>query len=471
MGNALKMHHEGENSMTLPMMTVSGIRGVVGETIDERFISRIACLQTRAANGEGKTFVVGRDTRPSGESFARAVFKGIRAAGGIPVDLGIVPTPTVCLAAAETGAGGGVILTASHNPSPYNGYKMVHASGRLYRASECETVYAAFNRNEYPPDEKLAGYPDTAEFSIDAAALHIKKVLSIVDAEKIRTASLTIAVDSINGAAAAVFPGLCDALGVSWVGVHNKLDGDFVHNPEPRPEHLTDLAELLRKTPGCWGGFVFDPDADRLATMGENGEPVSEELTLAFALENLLARAALPVATNLSTSMVIDDVASRANVPVIRSKIGEANVVEAMERNHCAYGGEGNGGVIFPEVVTARDGLTGMALILELMATTSRRITRLASALPVYYIVKDKIPCGSEGSAGLIAALDHHFSTERRDLTDGLKIIRDYGWVHLRGSNTEPIIRCYAEAKTGQQANDLAALVLEAAARLKGTSP
>jgi phosphomannomutase len=450
------------------MMTVSGIRGVVGKTIDELFISRMACLQTRATGKKEPAIVVGRDTRPSGAAFARAAFRGIRAAGGIPVDLGIAPTPTVCLAAAQTGAQGGIILTASHNPSPYNGYKMVHESGRLYRAAECEKVYAAFHQNDFPADAELLSFSDTPESTLDAASLHLQKILEQVDAAKIRAAGIRIAVDSINGAAGKVFPGLCEALGVAWVGVHNKLDGDFVHNPEPRPEHLTDLADLLRATSGCWGGFVFDPDADRLATMGENGEPVSEELTLAFALQNLLARDPLPVATNLSTSMVIEDVAARANVPVIRSKIGEANVVEAMERNTCAYGGEGNGGVIFPPVVSARDGLTGMALILELMATTSRRITQLAADLPVYHIVKDKIPCGNEGPSALIAALDAHFASDRKDLTDGLKIIRDYGWVHLRGSNTEPIIRCYAEAKTKQQAEELAAMVITEATRLKG---
>lgn len=455
--------------MALPMMTVSGIRGIIGETIDALFITRLAYIQTRAANGKGATFVVGRDTRPSGAAFSRAVFRGIRAAGGHPVDLGIVPTPTVCLAARETGARGGIILTASHNPSQYNGYKMVHADGRLYRASECESVYQAFYNNDFPSDEELASYPDTPDSSIDAAAMHIKKILTVVDAEKIRAASIYIAVDSINGAAGAVFPGLCKALGITWTGVHNNLDGNFVHNPEPRPEHLTDLAGLLRETPECWGGFVFDPDADRLATMGENGEPVSEELTLAFALENLLSRKPSPVATNLSTSMVIDDVAARVNIPVIRSKIGEANVVEAMEHHHCAYGGEGNGGVIFPEVVTARDGLTGLALIVELMAITSRRITQLAANLPSYHIVKDKIPCGSEGPAQLIDALDAHFASERKDRTDGLKIIRDDGWVHLRGSNTEPIIRCYAEAATLQQARDLATMVLNEAERLKST--
>lgn len=454
--------------MALPMMTVSGIRGIVGETIDTLFITRMAYLQTRAANSKGATVVVGRDTRPSGAAFSRAVFRGIRAAGGLPVDLGIVPTPTVCLAAKETGARAGVILTASHNPSPYNGYKMVHGDGRLYRASECETVYRAFYNNDFPSDEELASFPDTPDSSFDAAALHIKKILAVVDVEKIRAASIKIAVDSINGAAGTVFPKLCEALGVSWVGVHNKLDGDFVHNPEPRPEHLTDLAGLLRETPDCWGGFIFDPDADRLATMGENGEPVSEELTLAFALENLLSRKPSSVATNLSTSMVIDDVAKRANVPVIRSKIGEANVVEAMKHHNCVYGGEGNGGVIFPEVVTARDGCTGMALILELMATTSRRITQLAADLPSYYIVKEKIPCGTDGPDKLIAALDAHFTSEQKDRTDGLKIIRTDGWVHLRGSNTEPIIRCYAEAATPQQASDLATMVLNQAQQLKG---
>ena len=449
------------------MMTVSGIRGIVGETIDPLFISRMAYIQTRLAEGNGGTIVVGRDTRPSGAEFAGAVFRGIRAAGGIPVDLGIVPTPTVCLAAAQTGARGGVILTASHNPSQYNGYKMVHSSGRLYRASECEAVYAAFNGNEFPDDRELSGFPATARSTLDAAALHIKKIMDVVDTAAIRAAGIRIAVDSINGAAAAVFPALLESLGVQWIGVHNKLDGVFVHNPEPRPEHLTELADLLRGNPGCWGGFAFDPDADRLATMGENGETVSEELTLAFALQNLLARKPSPVATNLSTSMVIDDVAAEAHVPVIRSKIGEANVVEAMERNGCAYGGEGNGGVIFPSVVTARDGLTGMALILEHMARTSQRISRLASGLPHYFIVKDKIPCGSEEPAGLIAALDGHFTADRKDLTDGLKIIRDYGWVHLRGSNTEPIIRCYAEAKTERQAAELAAMVMTEAGRLK----
>ena len=444
--------------MPLPMMTVSGIRGIVNETIDALFISRIAYLQTKLVGGG--VIVVGRDTRPSGEQFANAAFRGIRAAGGTPVDCGIAPTPTTCLAVSSIKANGGIILTASHNPVQYNGYKMVHASGRLYRASECETVYDAFHRNEYPSDEELIPFPSTPERSIDAPSMHIERILSNIDVSKIRNANIRIAIDSINGAAGTVFPKLLEHLNVSWIGVHNNLDGDFVHNPEPRPEHLTDLSNLLRTSENCWGGFIFDPDADRLATMGEKGEPISEEMTLVFALQNLLSRTPSPVATNLSTSMLIDDVTKKFGVPVIRSKIGEANVVEAMESNHCLYGGEGNGGVIFPHIVTARDGLTGMALILELMAETSQKITQLSSIWPIYKIVKEKIPCGSGDPSLLIEKLTNRFSSEKKDLTDGLKIIKEFGWVHLRASNTEPIIRCYAEAKTAKQANELAAMII-----------
>ncbi len=444
--------------MPLPLMTVSGIRGIVGESISPDFISSIAYVQTRLAGGG--LIVVGRDTRPSGAELAGAVFRGIRAGGGIPVDCGIIPTPTTCLAVTALNANAGIILTASHNPSEYNGYKMVHRSGRLYRATECEEVYAAFRRNEYPSVKKFSEYPETPEKSVDAARLHVDRIFRHVDSAKIRSAKIRVAVDSINGAAASVFPALFDALGVEWAGVHNKLDGDFVHNPEPRPEHLTDLSDLLRSRKDFWCGFAFDPDADRLATMGENGEEISEELTLAFALQNLLSRFPSAVATNLSTSMVIDDVARKFNVPVIRSKIGEANVVEAMEKHKCLYGGEGNGGVIFPSVVSARDGLTASALILELMAKTPAKISQLASALPSYHIVKAKIPCGEKSPSSLIEKIASFFSSEKCNFTDGLKIIRENGWVHLRASNTEPIIRCYAEAHTADEAGQLADMVM-----------
>jgi phosphomannomutase len=444
----------------LPIMSVSGIRGTAGKTFTPLLVSRMAYLQTKMA-GSGK-MVVGRDTRPSGEMFARAAFRGIRAAGGIPVDLGIAPTPTTCVAAKELGTSGGIIITASHNPIEYNGYKMVHGQGRLYRAGECEEIYGAFKAGEVPEEEMLNKIPDTPETRVDAAAIHIKRILAQIDVDLVRSSGIRVAIDSINGAGAAVFPDLLKALGVEWVGVHNKLDGDFVHNPEPRPEYLTDLSSLLGKNPDLWAGFAFDPDADRLATLGDRGTAITEEMTLVFCLQNILGRGKSDVATNLSTSMLIDDVATRFGVNVFRTRIGEANVVEGMTRHNCSVGGEGNGGLIFPAVSSARDGLAAIAIIIELMAKKNKKLSALASEWPVYANAKEKIPLGTLNPSIAIARLADVFSHEATDRLEGLKIIRENGWVHVRASNTEPIIRCYAEARTHKEAQELAGMVIKA---------
>jgi phosphomannomutase len=449
----------------LPIMSVSGIRGIVGKTLTPLLVSRIAYIQTRESGGG--SVVVGRDTRPSGALFARAAFRGIRAASGVPIDIGIAPTPTTCVAVAELGASCGIIITASHNPNEYNGYKMVHASGRLFRADECEKIYGIFRGPQCPQASVFDSVDENPEKSLDAATIHGKRILAQVDTELIRSAGISIAIDSINGAAAAVFPSLLKALGVTWVGVHNKLDGDFAHNPEPRPGHLSDLASLLKANPHLWGGFAFDPDADRLATLGEHGEEISEEMTLVFALQNILSRQKSDVAVNLSTSMLIDDVAARFGVMVIRTKIGEANVVEGMMRHKCAVGGEGNGGLIYPAISWARDGLGALAVIIELMAKLKKTLSEIAAEWPTYAIVKETIPIGGLDPAAAIAALGEKFSHEATDRLEGLKIIRPNGWVHVRASNTEPILRCYAEARTPEEAGELADMVTRALKTIK----
>ena len=441
----------------LPIMSVSGIRGIVGKTISPRFVAEIAFVQTNYLNkGE---IIVARDTRPSGPSFAEAIGKGIISAGGVPVDIGIAPTPTACVAVKHRRASGGVIITASHNPSPYNGYKMIHSSGRLFSGDECEAVYKKYREKQFPSsaiqDALESPVPGVKALTMDAITPHIERIISEIDVDSIRKANIAIAVDSINGAAGVMFPELLLKLGVKWIGVHNKIDGDFVHNPEPRPEHLTDLSNLLKKNTGLWGGFVFDPDADRLALMGEHGEPITEEMTLVLALSNRLSKKPSPIATNLSTSMMVDDVARRFNCDVIRTKIGEANVVSAMLKRGCTIGGEGNGGVIFPAVSTVRDGLTGMALILELMATTGAKLMQLVSQWRQYPMIKEKIPCENRDPSKLIDMLADQFKYETKDEQDGLKIIRENGWVHVRPSNTEPIIRCIAEAQTKETAIEL----------------
>jgi phosphomannomutase len=341
---------------------------------------------------------------------------------------------------------------------------MVHKSGRLFKGEECEAVYAKFKQSEYPTGSELLRYSDEPDETVDASQIHISKILSQVDIGLIRSKKIRIAIDSINGAAGTIFPKMLEMLAVQWEGVHNKLDGDFVHNPEPRPEHLADLRDLLKSRSDFWGGFVFDPDADRLATMGEAGQAISEEMTLVFALQNILPKTKKDVATNLSTSMLIDDVANRHGVKVVRTKIGEANVVEGMIANKCGAAGEGNGGVIYPPISIVRDGLAGLAIILEEMARTGKKLYEMASEWPTYHIVKDKISCVGIDPEVLINKLDARFTNENKNLADGLKIIRDYGWVHLRASNTEPIIRCYAEAKSEEQARELADMMLNAAA-------
>lgn len=445
--------------MQLPIMSVSGIRGKMNESITPYFFSTIAYLQTKLAGG-GKV-IVGRDTRPSGELLAKAAFRGIRCAGGIPIDIGIAPTPTTCFAVDNLKSNAGIIITASHNPLPYNGYKMVHKSGRLYSGEECNKVYEAFHKKEYPTEKEFDSFSSEPETTEDAVTPHINSILSAVDIETIKNAKLTIAIDSINGAAGVIFPKLLEALGVKWKGVHNKLDGDFVHNPEPRPEYLTDLSTLLRSDDIFRGGFVFDPDADRLATMGENGEPVSEEMTLALALTNVLEKEKSTIVTNLSTSMIINEIAKNYGVSVKRTKIGEANVVEGMKKYNAIIGGEGNGGVIYPKISTVRDGLTGLALILELMAKTGKSLFELTSKLPTYPIVKEKITLGDKDPKEILKKLTLIYANDTIDTQDGLKIIREDGWVHIRPSNTEPILRCYAEAKTEEKARELADMILE----------
>ncbi len=442
----------------LPIMSVSGIRGKMGETLSTAFMSKIAYIQTKLAGGG--IVIIGRDTRPTGLELEGAICRGVRAAGGTPVSIGIAPTPTTCFAVGKFGASAGVIITASHNPLPYNGYKMVHGDARLYSGSECDEVYAKFHAGEHPSDEEFLKYSDKPEEEKDAVTPHIESILASVDTAAIKAAGITVCVDSINGAAGVIFPKLLEELGVKWKGVHNKLDGDFVHNPEPRPEYLTDLSDLLKITDDAWGGLVFDPDADRLATMGENGEPVSEEMTLVLSLENVLAKEKSDVATNLSTSMIIDDVAAKYGVKVVRTKIGEANVVEAIRGQNLIIGGEGNGGVIYPRVSTVRDGLVGTALVLELMAMTGKKLMALAADWPLYPIVKEKIELGDMDPKKVLADLEKVFAAEELDTQDGLKIIYSDGWVHLRSSNTEPIMRCYAEAKTEERAQELAKMVM-----------
>jgi len=445
--------------MEKPIMSVSGIRGKIGDGLTFELLRAVAYIQTKLSGG-GKV-IIGRDTRPSGEEIEKWLSQGIRAAGGTPISIGIATTPTTCFATKHFGANSGIIITASHNPHPYNGYKPVHGSGRLLNDSESSAIYKEYNSGNYLSDKEFAKFENTpAKIETTAVSAHINAILKSVDVDLIKKAKIKVAVDAINGAASGAFPELLEKLGVEFKGVNVKSDGDFVHNPEPRPAHLTDLHNLLKSKDDFWAGFAFDPDGDRLVTMGEKGEPICEEMTLALSMMSVLASKKSAVATNLSTSMVIDDVAKNFGVKVIRTKIGEANVVDAIRANNLLLGGEGNGGVIYPAVSMVRDGLVGLALIIECMAKNNKKLTQLTSQYIEYPIVKEKISIVGLNPAEVLAKLTKVFAHEKIDTQDGLKIVYNDGWVHIRSSNTEPIMRVYAEAITQEKAEELAKMVM-----------
>ena len=446
--------------MEKPIMSVSGIRGKVGEGLTFELLRAIAYIQTRLSNG--KEVIIGRDTRASGVEIEKALCQGIRAGGGTPVSIGIATTPATCFATKYFKANSGIIITASHNPNPYNGYKAVHSTGRLLNAQECSLLYKEYYKGNYLSDaefDKFAAEP--ARIETEAVSAHISAILKSVDVKLIKNAGIMVAVDAVNGAASGAIGELLNSLGVRHDCINCKSNGDFVHNPEPRPEYLGELQKLLKSKKEFWGGFAFDPDGDRLVAMGEKGEPICEEMTLAMSMMNVLAKQKSDVATNLSTSMVIDDVAKNFGVKVIRTKIGEANVVEAIRENELLLGGEGNGGVIYPKVSMVRDGLVATALIIECMAKNNKKITQLASQYKEYPIVKEKISTKDLDPQEILKKLTEIFAKEKIDTQDGLKIIYNDGWVHIRPSNTEPIMRVYAEAVTKEKAQELAKTVMD----------
>ncbi|MFW5960356.1 MAG: hypothetical protein ACOCSE_04485, partial [Chitinivibrionales bacterium] len=431
-------------------MSVSGIRGKTNGSFTTEMCSRIAYIQTRKYRG-GKV-VVGRDTRPTGKEYAEAAFAGIASAGGKPVDIGIAPTPTTCKAVEVLNASTGIILTASHNPMPYNGYKMVHSTGRLFNDSECTEVYEGYRNGEFP--EYIPPFPENPDEieKEDGAELHISAIINEIDTELIQKAGLKIAVDAINGAASAVLPRLLKRLNVEWKGINTELSGEFTHNPEPRPEHLHEISAFLKENPGMNGGFIFDPDADRLVVMGEDGTPLSEEFTLALAINHLLKKTKSDIVVNLSTSMLMDTIADNFRVRLFRTRIGEANVVEGIKKHKASFGGEGNGGVIYPAVSSVRDGLAGTALILEYMASEKKSINQLASPLPRFAMIKDKIDLNGADAVSIIRDIESRYTNYPKNTEDGLRIVMERGWIQLRSSNTEPVMRLFVEAFSGNQA-------------------
>jgi len=432
------------------IVSVSGIRGIVGESLTaEAALAFAAALGTHVQGGR---VILSRDGRPSGKVLRHAVLAGLLGAGCDVEDLDIAPTPTCGLAIRRTQAAGGIQITASHNPAPWNGLKLFGPDGAVLTAAEGRTIQALFDAGTFrhAPWDQLGGVTACTR----AEDWHCQRVLQLVDVPRIHARQFRVLLDANGGAGGPLGRQLLEELNCRLVLIGCTADGFFEHAPEPLAENLREIAPLVPEEDADVG-FVLDPDADRLALIDETGCYIGEELTLALAVAFRLRAERGPIVINMSTSRVIEDIARPYGVPVIRAAVGEANVVEKMREVGALIGGEGNGGVIDSRVGWVRDPFIGMALILNLLAETGKKLSEVVAELPVYHILKTKVAVNRDRLPELFAALEKRWPDAKINRTDGLRLDWEDRWVHVRPSNTEPIVRVIAEAPQAAEAEQL----------------
>jgi phosphomannomutase len=443
------------------MISVAGVRGIVGASLT----MPVACRFTAAFAGSlpPGPVVVGRDARPSGATLYHAVAAGLRGAGRDVVDIGLATTPTTAIAVERAGAAGGVILTASHNPAPWNALKFLDGRGEFLGPAAGAAVRAAFEADAGPWVGAAALGAERTE--PDALAWHVERVLAldVIEPERIRARALKVAVDGCSSVGGFAVPALLRALGVAVVEVDCAPDGAFQRELEPLPEHLGRLGRAVVES-GCDFGVALDPDADRAAFVDAAGVPLGEEFTLALGLQVVLARHRGPAVTNLSTSRMIDVVCSSAGVPLRRTPVGEAHVVAGMRAAGAIAGGEGNGGMILPAAHYGRDGLVAAALVSQ-AATAGPGLRALADALPSLHMTKRKYALPPDGWPAAASRLRRAFAGHVTDEADGLRFERGEEWLHVRPSGTEPVVRIIAESSAETRTSEL---VERARAALQG---
>lgn len=436
------------------MVSISGIRGIFGTDLTPQNLALYA-----SAFGtwlQGGTVVLGRDSRVTGELCERTVTAALQAVGCDVIQVGIVPTPTVAMGVLRHKTAGGIIISASHNPAEWNALKLLNGKSEFLDASQGDQVIRiARNHNA-----RYVGYQGIGRVFFDQTLIerHIDAILELpyIDAGLIAGAGFHVALDAVNGAGSHAVPRLLERLGVAKITrLHCVPDGLFPHDPEPLPEHLSEICERVTDSASDIG-FVTDPDADRLSIVGEDGNLLGEEYTQALAFDFMLEKKPGPVATNLSSSRVTDDIAAKHGQTCHRAAVGEINVVKEMQRVGAVIGGEGNGGVINPDLHYGRDALVGIAMVLQHLAETGKTAAQIRSEMPDYVITKTKVDIGDLNPDAILSSVAESYASEKIDTTDGVKIDFSDGWVHLRKSNTEPIIRIYAEAKNAQKAAELA---------------
>jgi phosphomannomutase len=439
------------------MISVSGVRGLVGETFTPAVVLQFA--QAYGTLLGGGRVVLGRDSRPSGQMYAAAAAAGLTAAGCAVTDLGVVMTPTIGRAIRDGQHDGGLMITASHNPQPWNGLKVLDNQGLAPDPEQVEKLVQIRAKGAYHHSKDR--FSEIA-YDDDAGRRHLQAVQEQITIDTQPLQGLRVVLDSVNGAGCLVTPELLVAMGCDVIHLNGDPTGVFAHPPEPIAENLQSVCDAVQETQ-AQVGFVQDPDADRLAIIDENGRFIGEEYTLAFAADALLRQRKGAVAANLSTSRMIDDVAARHGVKVVRTPVGEAHVARGLLKAHGVVGGEGNGGVIDPRISPVRDSLSGISLVLQLMALTGKSISELVQDLPAYASVKEKFECPRDKIDAAVKRVAQHFADQRINQSDGVRIDFPAGWIHLRASNTEPIVRIISEADDAQQARALVADVRQVA--------
>jgi len=440
------------------IITISGMRGIVGQSLTAEIAAKYgyafaAFLKDEYnLSGAGSTVCIGTDSRPSGRMLKFAVMRGLSAAGVDAIDLGMVTTPGVGIMAGHLKCAGGVVITASHNPAGYNGIKLLLGNGiapDAEKAAKIKQRYLNMASGFTVPDT-----PAGVSSNEQTDDIHIEKVLAIVDEKLIRKAGYKVVLDSVNGAGGRVGKKLLDKLGCQTIAVNAEPTGDFAHPPEPTAANLTGLCEKI-KSERADIGFAQDPDADRLAIVDQAGRYIGEEYTLALSAKYIFGKQpGGAAAANLSTSRMIDDVAAASGGKVIRTPVGEANVAEAMIKNKCVTGGEGNGGVIDLRIGPVRDSLVAMALVLGFMSEQNKSIAELAGQIPAYFMRKQKFNADAKQVQSVFSAAEAAFAGADVNKADGRRFDFPNGWIHLRMSNTEPVMRVIAEAKSEQTLGD-----------------
>ena len=444
--------------------SISGIRGTIGGRSGEglggvdivKFTAAYAEFIKRSNPGKKVKIVVGRDARLSGKMVSHLVCGTLMAMGADVINIGLATTPTTEIAVTEEGAQGGIIITASHNPTQWNALKLLNSRGEFLNDAEGKEIIAIAEKEDFDFAEVYDLGSEYKNETYDERHIEMVLNLPLVDKDAIAKADFTVAVDAVNSVGGVIIPKLLKALGVkNIIELNCESNGKFAHTPEPIPENLTQIAGVMKESNAdC--GIVVDPDVDRLALVMENGEMFVEEYTLVAVADYVLSHTPGSTVSNLSSSRALRDVTHNHGCEYNAAAVGEVNVVSKMKETGAIIGGEGNGGVIYPELHYGRDALVGVALFLTLLAKSGKKMTELKAGYPPYFIAKNKITLTPDVDVdAVLKAAKEHFKNEEINDIDGVNIDFADSWVHLRKSNTEPIIRIYSEASTMERAEAL----------------